>query len=127
MCALVTVIQTCALPISDAFSVGSGAIDGRPAVVVLQDFGFMGGAKGMAVGTAFCAGAERALPRKCASVVVTAAGGARLQEGILSLMQLPKATGVTGRLNPARLVYTVAVGRASVEVRRGSYVVVVGG
>jgi acetyl-CoA carboxylase carboxyl transferase subunit beta len=94
-------------PHADAFTVASGAIDGRPAVVGVQDFGFMGGSMGMAVGNAFCAGAERALARRCAYIVVTAAGGARMQEGILSLMQMPKATVMTRRLKQAGLPYIV--------------------
>jgi acetyl-CoA carboxylase carboxyl transferase subunit beta len=94
-------------PYADAFTVGSGAIEGHPAVVGVQDFGFMGGSMGMAVGTAFCQGAERALKRNCAYIVVTAAGGARMQEGILSLMQMPKATVMTRRLREAGLPYIV--------------------
>ncbi len=96
-------------PHRDAFSVGSGQIEGRDAVVGVQDFGFMGGSMGMAVGTAFCAGAERALSRNCAYIVVTAAGGARMQEGILSLMQMPKATVMTRRLHEAGLPYIVVL------------------
>ncbi|MBM0171051.1 acetyl-CoA carboxylase, carboxyltransferase subunit beta [Altererythrobacter sp. C41] len=96
-------------PHKDAFTVGSGAIEGRPAVVGVQDFSFMGGSMGMAVGTAFCQGAERALTRKCAYIVVTAAGGARMQEGILSLMQMPKATVMTRRLKEAGLPYIVVL------------------
>ena len=96
-------------PHRDAFSVGSGAVDGRPAVIGVQDFGFMGGSMGMAVGTAFCAGAERALTRRCPYIVVTAAGGARMQEGILSLMQMPKATVMTRRLKEAGLPYIVVL------------------
>ncbi|MXP14380.1 acetyl-CoA carboxylase carboxyltransferase subunit beta [Altererythrobacter confluentis] len=96
-------------PHRDAFSVGSGEIEGRPAVVGVQDFGFMGGSMGMAVGTAFCAGAECALERGCAYIVVTAAGGARMQEGILSLMQMPKATVMTRRLKEAGLPYIVVL------------------
>ncbi|MDC0886929.1 acetyl-CoA carboxylase, carboxyltransferase subunit beta [Altererythrobacter sp.] len=96
-------------PYADAYTVGSGEIEGRPAVVGVQDFGFMGGSMGMAVGTAFCAGAERALARKCAYIVVTAAGGARMQEGILSLMQMPKATVMTRRLKEAGLPYLVVL------------------
>ena len=96
-------------PHDDAFVVGSGAIDGHPAVVGVQDFGFMGGSMGMAVGMAFCAAAERALTRKCAFVVVTAAGGARMQEGILSLMQMPRATVMTRRLKNAGLPYIVVL------------------
>ncbi|GMN03617.1 acetyl-CoA carboxylase, carboxyltransferase subunit beta [Erythrobacter sp. MTPC3] len=96
-------------PHDDAFSVGSGAIDGRPAVVGVQDFSFMGGSMGMAVGMAFCAGAERALTRNCPYIVVTAAGGARMQEGILSLMQMPRATVMTRRLKNAGLPYIVVL------------------
>jgi acetyl-CoA carboxylase carboxyl transferase subunit beta len=94
---------------ADAFSVGSGTIDGRVAVVGVQDFGFMGGSMGMAVGAAFVAGAQKALERRSAYVVVTAAGGARMQEGILSLMQMPKATVMTRRLKEAGLPYIVVL------------------
>jgi acetyl-CoA carboxylase carboxyl transferase subunit beta len=96
-------------PHDDAFVVGSGTIDGHKAVVGVQDFGFMGGSMGMAVGMAFCAAAERALTRKCAFVAVTAAGGARMQEGILSLMQMPRATVMTRRLKAAGLPYIVVL------------------
>ncbi len=96
-------------PHEDAFVVGSGEIDGQAAVVGVQDFGFMGGSMGMAVGQAFCDAAERALGRRCAFVVVTAAGGARMQEGILSLMQMPRATVMTRRLKAAGLPYIVVL------------------
>ncbi|MEM6827175.1 MAG: acetyl-CoA carboxylase, carboxyltransferase subunit beta [Pseudomonadota bacterium] len=96
-------------PHEDAFVVGSGTIDGQPAVVGVQDFAFMGGSMGMAVGLAFCAAAERALTRKCGLVVVTAAGGARMQEGILSLMQMPRATVMTRKLKNAGLPYIVVL------------------
>jgi acetyl-CoA carboxylase carboxyl transferase subunit beta len=89
--------------------VGSGFIATRPAVVGVQDFGFMGGSMGMAVGQAFCDGAQKALDRGCAYVVVTAAGGARMQEGILSLMQMPRATVMTRRLKAAGLPYIVVL------------------
>ncbi|AWW75053.1 acetyl-CoA carboxylase, carboxyltransferase subunit beta [Erythrobacter sp. KY5] len=93
----------------DAFVAGSGAIDGRPAVVGVQDFSFMGGSMGMAVGEAFCQAAQKAIERRCAFVVVTAAGGARMQEGILSLMQMPRATVMTRRLKAAGLPYIVVL------------------
>ena len=93
----------------DAFLVAEGKIEGQPAVVGVQDFSFMGGSMGMAVGTAFCAGAERALSRKCPYIVFTAAGGARMQEGILSLMQMPKATVMTRRLKEAGLPFVVVL------------------
>ncbi|MXP29076.1 acetyl-CoA carboxylase carboxyltransferase subunit beta [Porphyrobacter algicida] len=94
-------------PHNDAFTVAEGKVDSIPAVIGVQDFGFMGGSMGMAVGTAFCQGAEKALKKKCPYVVVTAAGGARMQEGILSLMQMPKATVMTRRLKQAGLPYIV--------------------
>ena len=96
-------------PHEDAFVTGSGTIDTRPAVVGVQDFSFMGGSMGMAVGQAFCEGAQKALDRRCAYIVVTAAGGARMQEGILSLMQMPRATVMTRRLKNAGLPYIVVL------------------
>jgi acetyl-CoA carboxylase carboxyl transferase subunit beta len=93
----------------DAFTAAVGAIEGRKAVVGVQDFLFMGGSMGQAVGSAFVAGAERALGEKCGYVVFTAAGGARMQEGILSLMQMPKATVMTRRLKEAGLPYIVVL------------------
>ena len=94
-------------PHPDAFTVAQGKIEGRPAVVGVQDFGFMGGSMGMAVGTAFCQGAEHAIRLKAPYIVATAAGGARMQEGILSLMQMPKTTVMTRRLKEAGLPYIV--------------------
>ena len=96
-------------PHQDAFVTGSGTIDTRPAVVGVQDFSFMGGSMGMAVGQAFCEGAQKAIDRRCAYIVVTAAGGARMQEGILSLMQMPRATVMTRRLKQAGLPYIVVL------------------
>ncbi|MBO9516791.1 MAG: acetyl-CoA carboxylase carboxyltransferase subunit beta [Porphyrobacter sp.] len=96
-------------PHEDAFTAAYGRIEGLPAVVGVQDFGFMAGSMGMAVGDAFCAAAARALQERCAFVVVTAAGGARMQEGILSLMQMPKATVMTRRLKEAGLPYIVVL------------------
>ena len=96
-------------PHPDAFTAAYGTIEGRKAVVGVQDFGFMGGSMGMAVGAAFCAGAQKALDERCGYVVVTAAGGARMQEGILSLMQMPKATVMTRRLREAGLPYIVVL------------------
>ncbi|MFN3862917.1 MAG: acetyl-CoA carboxylase, carboxyltransferase subunit beta [Erythrobacter sp.] len=93
----------------DAFVVGSGTIDTRPAVVGVQDFSFMGGSMGMAVGQAFCEGAQKAIDRRCAYIAVTAAGGARMQEGILSLMQMPRTTVMTRRLKQAGLPYIVVL------------------
>ena len=74
-----------------------------------KDFNFMAGSMGMAVGEAFVAGAQKALDEHCGYIVVTAAGGARMQEGILSLMQMPKATVMTRRLKEAGLPYIVVL------------------
>ena len=93
----------------DAFTSALGAIEGQRAVVGVQDFTFMAGSMGQAVGQAFCDGAARALQEGCGYVVVTAAGGARMQEGILSLMQMPRATVMTRRLREAGLPYIVVL------------------
>lgn len=96
-------------PHPDAFTVAVGRIEGHDAVVGVQDFNFMGGSMGMAVGAAFVGGAQQALDRGCPYVVFTAAGGARMQEGILSLMQMPKTTVMTRRLREAGLPYIVVL------------------
>ncbi|PKB24958.1 acetyl-CoA carboxylase carboxyltransferase subunit alpha [Novosphingobium kunmingense] len=96
-------------PHPDALTNAAGRIEGRKCVLGVQDFAFMGGSMGMAVGAAFVAGAERAIKDKCAYVICTAAGGARMQEGILSLMQMPKATVAISRLNRAGLPYIVVL------------------
>ncbi len=96
-------------PRPDAFTAAIGSIEGQRAVVGVQDFTFMGGSMGLAVGKSFCEAAQRALDEKCGFVVVTAAGGARMQEGILSLMQMPRATVMTRRLKEAGLPYIVVL------------------
>lgn len=96
-------------PHPDALTNAAGAIAGNKVVLGVQDFAFMGGSMGMAVGAAFVAGAQRALEDKCAYVICTAAGGARMQEGILSLMQMPKTTVAVRRLRDAGLPYIVVL------------------
>lgn len=96
-------------PHADAFTAAHGTIEGKPAVVGVQDFTFMGGSMGMAVGDAFIAAAQKALDERCGFICVTAAGGARMQEGILSLMQMPRATVMTRRLKEAGLPYIVVL------------------
>ncbi|NBC35887.1 acetyl-CoA carboxylase carboxyltransferase subunit beta [Novosphingobium sp. FSY-8] len=96
-------------PHPDALTNAVGTVEGIKVVLGVQDFHFMGGSMGMAVGAAFVAGAERALKEKCGYVIVTAAGGARMQEGILSLMQMPKTTVAVRRLNAAGLPYIVVL------------------
>jgi acetyl-CoA carboxylase carboxyl transferase subunit beta len=96
-------------PHEEALVVAFGRIMGRKAVVGVQDFFFMTGSMGMAVGAAFCAGAQKALDEKCGYIVCTSGGGARMQEGILSLMQMPRATVMTRRLKAAGLPYIVVL------------------
>jgi acetyl-CoA carboxylase carboxyl transferase subunit beta len=91
----------------DALLIGKGHIKGHAAVVGVQDFAFMGGSMGIAVGAAFVTGARAAIAAHCPFVMVTAAGGARMQEGILSLMQMPATTVAIQELKEARLPYIV--------------------
>ena len=92
---------------TDALMNARGAIEGHAVVLGVQDFAFMGGSMGMAVGAAFVNGAREAIANDCAYIIVTAAGGARMQEGILSLMQMPKATVAIAELKEAGLPYIV--------------------
>jgi len=91
----------------DALLNARGAVEGNRVVLGVQDFSFMGGSMGMAVGAAFVAGARAAIADGAPYVIVTAAGGARMQEGILSLMQMPKATVAIAELREAGLPYIV--------------------
>lgn len=94
-------------PISqeDCMAAAFGRVDGQPAVILVQDFAFMGGSLGMAAGEAFIAAAQMAVARKAAFVVCTASGGARMQEGTLSLMQMPRTTLAIDEVREAGLPY----------------------
>ena len=93
----------------DALMTARGLIESRKAVVGVQDFAFMGGSMGLGVGAAFLAGVEAAIADRCPYIIFTAAGGARMQEGILSLMQMPKTTVAIARLREAGLPYIVVM------------------
>jgi len=93
----------------DAMAIGYGSIKGCKAVVLVQDFAFMGGSLGMAAGEGFIAAARAALERECPLVVFTAAGGARMQEGALSLMQMARTTLAIQDLKKAQLPYVVVL------------------
>ena len=93
----------------DAFKVGYGRVDDLPMTLAVQDFAFMGGSLGMAAGEAFIRGAETALDKATPYVLLVASGGARMQEGIFSLMQMPRTTVAIRRLNEARLPYIVVL------------------
>jgi acetyl-CoA carboxylase carboxyl transferase subunit beta len=85
----------------DAAVWGTGAIDGRPVVICVMDFGFMGGSMGAVVGEKVTRAAEHALESRVPLFVVAASGGARMQEGTFSLMQLAKTVGALERLRAA--------------------------
>ena len=89
----------------DALKAASGAIEGVPAVVTVLDFSFMGGSMGAAVGAGFLAAVQKAVENKAGFIAVTASGGARMQEGILSLMQMPRTVAALGLLKDAGLPY----------------------
>jgi acetyl-CoA carboxylase carboxyl transferase subunit beta len=93
----------------DAMLIGVGAVEGSPAVAVVQDFEFMGGSMGMALGDSMLKAAENALARRAPLIVFTASGGARMQEGILSLMQMPRTTIAVQMLREAGLPYIVVL------------------
>ena len=93
----------------DAMLVAEGEIARTPVVCVGQDFAFMGGSMGMFVGNAIIAGAERAVKLKRPMILFSAAGGARMQEGILSLMQMPRTTVAVEMLKEAGLPYIVVL------------------
>jgi acetyl-CoA carboxylase carboxyl transferase subunit beta len=93
----------------DAFKVGFGRVDNVPMTIAVQDFGFMGGSLGMAAGEAFVKAAETALEKRTPFVLFAGSGGARMQEGILSLMQMPRTTVAVRRLRDARLPYIVVL------------------
>ncbi|MDQ0466844.1 acetyl-CoA carboxylase carboxyl transferase subunit beta [Caulobacter ginsengisoli] len=93
----------------EAMALAAGTIGGQRAVVAVQNFAFMGGSLSPAVGEAFIAGAREAVARKAAFIVFTASGGARMQEGTLSLMQLARTTLAIQELKRARLPYIVVL------------------
>ncbi len=87
----------------DAIVIGEGVINGRKVVLGVFDFSFMGGSMGSVVGEKICRAVERALAARTPLVLVTTSGGARMQEGILSLMQMAKTSAAVARLGEARL------------------------
>jgi acetyl-CoA carboxylase carboxyl transferase subunit beta len=94
-----------ALDVADAVRVVEGALDSLPVVVAAMDYRFMGGSMGSVVGEKIALAAEHATGARRPLVVVSASGGARMQEGVLSLMQMAKISAALGRLRAARLPY----------------------
>ncbi|KGJ03321.1 acetyl-CoA carboxylase, carboxyltransferase subunit beta [Paracoccus sphaerophysae] len=93
----------------EAMLVAEGEVGRTPIVAAAQDFSFMGGSMGMYVGNAILAAAERAVALKRPLVLFSAAGGARMQEGILSLMQMPRTIVAVQMLKEANLPYVVVL------------------
>ncbi|MEO9517144.1 MAG: acetyl-CoA carboxylase, carboxyltransferase subunit beta [Paracoccaceae bacterium] len=94
---------------TDAMLIAAGEIGRTPVVAAGQDFSFMGGSMGMFVGNAIVAAAEEALKLHRPLILFSAAGGARMQEGILSLMQMPRTTVAVQMLKEAGLPYIVVL------------------
>jgi len=93
----------------DSMAIGYGNILGQPAVVVVQDFAFMGGSLGMGAGEIFIKAAREAVRREAPFVIFTASGGARMQEGTLSLMQMARTTLALNEVKAAGLPYIVVL------------------
>jgi acetyl-CoA carboxylase carboxyl transferase subunit beta len=90
---------------SDAIVIGSGTLEGIPVVIGAMEFFFMGGSMGSVVGEKIARAAERSLAERKPLIIVSASGGARMQEGILSLMQMGKISAALSRLSEARIPY----------------------
>lgn len=93
----------------DAMNIGVGKVRGIDTVILVQNFAFMGGSLGMAAGEGFIQAAKYAAEHKLPLIVFTAAGGARMQEGALSLMQMPRTTIAVQELREAGLPYIVVL------------------
>src|SRR6266568_4889535 len=93
----------------DAVKLGFGRLEGLPVTAGVQDFDFLGGSLGMAAGEAVITGLETAIRRATPFILFAASGGARMQEGILSLMQLPRTTVAVQELREARKPYIVVL------------------
>jgi acetyl-CoA carboxylase carboxyl transferase beta subunit len=89
--------------LGEAIVIGQASIDGHPVELAVMDFAFMGGSMGSAVGEKFSRACDSALERSTPLVTVTSSGGARMQEGILSLMQLPKTVCAVEDLHDAHI------------------------
>ncbi len=95
--------------LDDAVLLGEGKLNGLDVVAAVQDFAFMGGSLGMAAGEAIVTGMQKAVANASPFILFAAAGGARMQEGILSLMQMPRTTVAVQQLREAKLPYVVVL------------------
>jgi acetyl-CoA carboxylase carboxyl transferase subunit beta len=93
----------------DAVKIAAGALEGLDVIVGIQDFDFIAGSLGMASGEAIVTGMMEAVNRRAPFIMFTASGGARMQEGMFSLMQMPRTTVAVQRLKAAKLPYIVVL------------------
>ena len=93
--------------LDDSLLVSFGLIDKTPVILACFDFAFMAGSMGRYVGDGLILASEEAIKRKCALIVVPSSGGARMQEGIFSLMQMPRSTIAINKIKKAKLPYIV--------------------
>ena len=94
---------------ADALTAARGLLDGLPVIVAVQSFEFMGGSLGLATGAALVAAMRTAVAERRPFILIVSSGGARMQEGILSLMQMPRTTAGVDMLNAAGIPYIVVL------------------
>jgi len=94
---------------NDAFILGKGNINQKKAIFGFMNFNFMGGSMGRAVGDGIVFGAKKAIENKCPYIIFTSSGGARMQEGIISLMQMPRTVAAVELLNQNKIPYIVVL------------------
>ena len=94
---------------NDAFILGKGDINQKKAVFGFMNFNFMGGSMGRAVGDGIVLGVKKAIENKCPYIIFTSSGGARMQEGIISLMQMPRTVAAVELLNQNKIPYIVVL------------------
>ena len=95
--------------VDDCIQAGLGDLGGLPVTIAVQDFAFMGGSLGMAAGEAIVTAMRKAAEKKTPFIFFVSSGGARMQEGVLSLMQMPRTTAAVQELRAARLPYIVVL------------------
>ena len=95
--------------LNDAIALATGKLEGLDVTVAVQEFAFQGGTLGLAAGEAIVAGMTRALEASTPFIIFTASGGARMQEGMFALMQMPRTTVAVRRLRAAKLPYIVVL------------------
>ena len=107
--------------LSEAVVTGTAAIAGTPVMLIVLDFGFMGGTMGCAVGEKVTLALERAVKRQLPVVAIVTSGGARIQEGVLSLMQMAKTAAAANRLNESGLPFIAVLANPATGQAYGSF------